>query len=190
MSDSPPTKESGYACGHCGKVITDGCYCSDACSNADERLGPLPVLLEPKRLRYLKALAKEYMAAGKPQGLVELAAHIEALEMAARLAPEPKEKVGDIPRALTYLAEARRLLHDNAYFSTLDALDEIELSLKTNSSSEPEGYRAALSEYEGEQAERLRDFVMAADWFDPVTMAGRSAVDVVIERLGLTKVEK
>lgn len=29
----------------------------------------------------------------------------------------------------------------------------------------------------------LREYVMKAEWFDPVTMAGRNAVDVVIERI-------
>lgn len=25
-----------YACGHCGRTITIGCYCSKECANADE----------------------------------------------------------------------------------------------------------------------------------------------------------
>lgn len=73
-----------YGCGNCGTPIATGCYCSDACSNADERLAPLPVLLSPERLAYLKAVAKEYMTAGIRNGLVELVAHIEALEMRNR----------------------------------------------------------------------------------------------------------
>ncbi len=65
---------------------------------------------------------------------VIVAACDEAL--AARSPGEPSAKP-DVARALTYLVEARRLIHDNAVFATLDALDEIELSLKTNSPGEP-----------------------------------------------------
>jgi hypothetical protein len=25
-----------YGCGHCGKPITTGCYCSEECTNADD----------------------------------------------------------------------------------------------------------------------------------------------------------
>lgn len=71
-------------------------------------------------------------------------------------------------------------------FPQCDVLKDAAEQLRAQSAAmtaEPSGFGAILDEYEGAQAERLRDFVMAAPWFDPVTMIGRSAVDVVIERL-------